>query len=310
VQSKQVEKSSAASAPVVREAVEEYVRPETVQRLVKKEMGAPKEAAGKGTKGAKGGAAKPAKKETEKDRRCKAQAKWANAFGEWRRQLDQEVDRVLQKDPHLLLAMAAINLSAAADSHEQYLLYYWEGSGFAEPKPEKAVSPKLAAMLDRVQTRSYESLLALAAEPHPDLMFNSLVTHGGPEFCSRIAKAFGVTPKKPQPVFEDFLPEDLRPTKPETKPTEAKAAAAGKSIPFPDGAVVALRMGGDVGHVVGHTGNQLSVKWLDGSESTVAQSKLRIATLTEVEEYHGRRNTKPDDFEDEDEGRAGDSRDE
>lgn len=217
IKKKEIDRASAVSLPVIRELTPAFIEPATLQTTIKAILPAPaaKPAAGKPSV-----KKEPAKQENpELKRRREALMKWVGAYRDWRSKVSDRIEAAFSRSPDFLLA--ALPLEATdelARADESFSLPYSDYDlasnhpKMIAPPEEKPITPALARLLDCVGQKTHESLREIAAAACLAKGHNTQLRHlcGGPEYVARVARAFGVEAKAP-PVFEDFLPADLKP---------------------------------------------------------------------------------------------------
>lgn len=283
----------------------EAVKQDTLVRAAKKELGEPKAPAKSGGKPAE---TKSAKK-TDTQRMQDAFAAWGKKYEAWRSQILEAVDNLGKKDPRKAVMIKLIEVADVSDGNEldvptsEYDFGpYASFKGQSSPKPFPPLSKRAARMLGFAKQFTVENLEALGAvvsEKWQDGWHTDIANlRASPALVTELGLAFGVD-VAPMPVFEDFLPADLKPKEPAAaKPsaaTKAAATAVGKADAWLKiGAFVTVIDGphkgktGEVislGHVQG-TPASLGVllQGIDGA-STLLPREVRQATLVEVEGY-------------------------
>jgi len=198
VKKKEISAEDAGGAAVAREQSPEWIKPESVQRVVKKELGLSTPAAVK-----------------------KAMVEWGHAYQKWTGALDKAIEAKAKKDPWTYVAWVILgNTQAISDLDYRYPTDSYEvgqnGTYKNDVKPPaaKPIGPVLSHLIDLVAVRSFEALMELAAEKcHSYTYLEGFPTASAPaDVIERLAKAFGVKIEA-APMFEDFLPKDLRPAK-------------------------------------------------------------------------------------------------
>jgi ParB/RepB/Spo0J family partition protein len=261
VKAKKLDKAEAGGAEAVRGAVAEFVKPEAVQRKAKREFGAP---ASKASSGAEG---KPAAKKvlTEKERRQAAMVKWSESFRGWRDCVGKAIDAACKSDPMKMVAAILLAQSKKLDESESFQNYeeynfsqYGGYKNISTPTPEKAVTAPLAKFLDAVSAMDLDAFVTAAKDvKRGSFELNS----SGPEMVARLARVFGVKVAAPAPVYEDFLPEDLKPR------------GAGKTSPAANGESDS----NDALRSALHATNGSLGRWLDRQEAGLSGPQLRAA---------------------------------
>lgn len=206
VKAGEVEKSAAASKKVVEtvtlETEQQWVRPEAVQRAVKKELKIAKPAAQK-----KAGVvpAQP-KAPTENDRRIEAKGLWLRAFVNWREEVGQAIRNEMGKDPMLRLIAVLLRYSRPLVDLPEFNV----NTVKPEADQEQPITPLAAAVLDQARTCTMAALseiaetLDLSVPPYQLFQVWNLAGYGT-ELVERIAKTFGVKIDKPAPQLSDYL---------------------------------------------------------------------------------------------------------
>lgn len=224
VKKKEISKEDAGGVAVAREQSPEWIKPESVQRVVKKELGLNAPVAKK-----EGGKAAPVKDLTEKEKRQQAFDKWGRSLDDWRNVVMNEVEKKADGDPYTRIAYVFL-VNCTAIRKLDYRC--WVGREKAAPPASPKLTPAAAHLIDLAMDRKAENLLEIAQAEGNDLseIVDSYteVPAFDAETTLRWARAFGVEVKTPSPVFEDCLPEELKPKKKAVAPAAAEKPAPGK----------------------------------------------------------------------------------
>ncbi|HVT79107.1 MAG TPA: hypothetical protein VHM90_00505, partial [Phycisphaerae bacterium] len=288
IKKKQVEKADAASAAVVRQVAPSFMKEASIQRVLKKELGA-----GEG----KTPAAKPEKKpETPAERREAARWKWAEAYNSWIQNLEQKFDKHVAADPFRKLAWIML-------AHGRVAIPRFDANNPGKdgwPAEEKLIGPaasRLLVLANGVASGLLhkEEIKELAGEiDYPqenwwDVQECCSLQAMGPVMVKSFVKAFGFELPSAPPRFEDFLPEDLRPPEPVIKAAPApsvKPSPAGPKALCDPGQLLAHKRHKIVAESIGMASNlEVSVRLADGKETRWAVGEVRKPTEADAIRY-------------------------
>ena len=187
MKSKKTTAEEARSLDGVRAVLPEFVKPASGQRKIVKDL----HLQPPGTKAA--AQAKQAEKPKERDRAWEALCAWGGKYEQWARAQMAAVKKAALADPAKLLCWLALNETQEwKEKPDYHVPKDWQSQKQTQPPEEKAMSPKLAALLKSAAKGDALAIAGCLTAKELDMYIRN--ANAGPELTAAYARAFGVEP--------------------------------------------------------------------------------------------------------------------